>query len=83
VGTLGDVKLLIRYADDGVTFVSAAQEMKVISASFTTYMMQWQFAHSHLNFGVNGQAGIYSDSGSTSDSYDWQQATLQIEHIIR
>jgi hypothetical protein len=83
VGTLGDVKLLLRYADDGVTFVSAAQELKIVSASFQTYTLQWQYSHSHSNSGVNGQAGIYSDSGSTSDSYDWQQATLQMEHIIR
>jgi hypothetical protein len=83
-GTLGDVKLLLRYTDDsGATITSSAQEIKIVSASFQTYAMQWQFAHSHLNASVVGQASIWSDSGSTSDSYDWQLATLQMEHVIR
>lgn len=83
VGTLGDVKLLVRYADDGVTLVSSAQELKIVSASFQTYTIQWQFSHSAANRGVAGQASIWSDSGSTSDSYDWQLATLSMEYVLR
>jgi hypothetical protein len=82
-GTLGDVKLLVRYRDDGVTLVSSSQELKIVSASFQTYTLQWQFAHSRANAGVTEQASIWSDSGNVADSYDWQLATLQMEFVIR
>jgi hypothetical protein len=84
VGTLGDVKLLLQYKDNpGGAFVPSSQELKIVSASFQTYTLQWQFSHSAVNAGVSGQAAIYSDSGSTSDSYDWQLATLQMEYVLR
>jgi len=83
VGTLGDVKILVRYADDGVTPVSSAQELKIVAASFQTYTLQWQFSHTLANSGVSGQASIWIDVGNAADSTDWQLATLQMEYILR
>jgi hypothetical protein len=83
-GVLGDVKLLLRYTDDnGSSFTSSAQELKIMSASFQTYTLQWQFQHHASNVGLNAQASIWSDSGNVADSYDWQLATLQLENVIK
>jgi hypothetical protein len=81
-GTLGDAKVLIRFADDGSTFSSSAQQLPITSSSFTAYMLQWQFSHAAANAG-HGQAGIWLNMGSTSDSVDWQYGTVQIEYVIR
>jgi len=81
-GTIGDVKALVRFADDGVTYVSATQEVPLNSATLQPYTLQWEFTHSRANVGV-GLAAIYFDVGSTSDAYAWNTASLQIEYIIR
>jgi Putative phage tail protein len=81
-GTLGDVKVLVRFADDSSTFVSATQEVPVTSANLQTYTLQWQFSHTAANAGL-GQAAIYFDIGSVSDFWGWNGASLQVEYIIR
>jgi hypothetical protein len=81
-GTLGDAKVLIRFADDGTTFNSSPQQVPIGSASFDHYTLQWQFPHSAANAG-HGQAGIYLNMGSTGDSVSWQNGCVQIEYIIR
>ncbi|MHB8816554.1 MAG: hypothetical protein ACYDAE_25280, partial [Steroidobacteraceae bacterium] len=70
-GTLGDAKVLVRFADDGVTYSSSAQQLPITSSSFQTYTLQWQFSHVAANAG-HGQAGIWLDMGSTADSVNWQ-----------
>jgi hypothetical protein len=83
VGTVGQMKVLVRFSDDGVTYVSASQELPIASAAYQAYTMQWQFAHSAANAG-HGQAGIYVDNtGVSTNSMDWNQATIQAEYIIR
>jgi hypothetical protein len=83
VGTVGQMKLLLRFADDSVTFVSASNEVPIASAAYQAYTLQWQFSHVTANAG-HGQAGIYVDNtGVSTNSMDWTQATLQVEYIIR
>lgn len=81
-GTLGDVKVLVRFADDGSTYSSATQEVPINSATLQPYTLQWEFAHSKANAGV-GTVQIYFDVGSTSDAFAWNTASLQIEYLIR
>jgi hypothetical protein len=81
-GTLGDVKALVRFADNGSTYISATQEVPLNSATLQPYTLQWEFSHSRANAGV-GLAAIYFDVGSTSDAFAWNGASLQIEYIIR
>jgi hypothetical protein len=84
VGTVGQMKFVVRYADDAVTFVSAAQEVPISSASYQNYTLQWQFSHLLANIGHAAQVGIYVDNtGPSTNSYDWQAATLQSEFILR
>jgi hypothetical protein len=84
VGTAGQMKLVVRYADDGSTFVSAAQEIPISGASYQSFTLQWQFAHVLANAGIGGQIGIYVDNtGPSTNSFDWQAATLQSEFILR
>jgi hypothetical protein len=83
VGTAGQMKLLVTFADNGSTFVSATQEVPIDSSTYQAYTLQWQFAHLPVNAG-HGQAGIYVDNtGASTNSMDWSQATIQAEYIIR
>lgn len=84
VGTVGQIKTLVRFADDSVTYVSAGHEEPLVSSvGFSIFTLQWQFAHSKANIGV-GQAGIWFDNtGPSTNSFDWQSPTIQVEYIIR
>jgi hypothetical protein len=84
VGTVGQVKLLVRYADDGLTPVSAGFESPILTASYVSYTLQWQFAHTLANANHLAQASIWLDNtGPSTNSVDWTGATLQVEYILR
>jgi hypothetical protein len=83
VGTVGQVKVLVRFADDGVTYASSPQEIDIVSSSFQTYTLSWHFIHNGVNGGL-GQASIWIDNtGPSTNSIDWQKATLEATYIIR
>jgi hypothetical protein len=84
VGTLGQYKLLVRYADDGVTNVSSGFESPILTATYVSYTLQWQFAHTLANINHAAQASIWLDNtGPSTNSVDWTGATLQVEYILR
>jgi hypothetical protein len=84
VGTLGQIKLLVRYADDDVTPVSAGFESPILTATYVNYVLQWQFSHALANANSPAQASIWADNtGPSTNSYDWNSATLQVEYILR
>lgn len=81
-GTLGDVKVLVGFADSGSGFSYSPQETGITSTTFASYTLQWQFAHLGSNAG-HGQAAIFFDVGANTDIANWQTATIQVEYIIR
>jgi len=85
VGTVGQIKALVRFSDNGLGtgYISAAHEEPIPGSSFGVITLQWQFNHVAANANV-GQASIWFDNtGPSTNSFDWQSATLQVEYIIR
>jgi len=81
-GTVGDVSLLIVFADDNVTHVNSTSIYKVLSSSDQQYTLQWEFSHLGANVGL-GKAWVAADPGSTSDTLVYGPATIQVEYVIR
>jgi hypothetical protein len=83
VGTLGQMKVLPAFADNGSTYVYSGHEEPVLSASYQLYTCQWEFSHSSANTG-SGRVAIFMDNtGASTNSMDFTSASLQAEYIVR
>ncbi len=82
LGTLGDVSLLVAFADDGSTLAYSTSTYPVLSASNQQYTLQWEFSHLATN-GGSGKVHACANFGSTSDKLVYGPATLQVEYVIR